>query len=537
MKLVLFLSAFVLFSISIQGQSVKAKLGTGGNFLILDSGDPSLPAGDPSKEKVKLLISEEGLVNWYLDGQDMFIRESDFLYDGSNTADYDFLQIDGVNGRVGFNMLSNSTEPTDNTDLTSSVFLNGSIATKVRLLDGSNSYDIRQDDHIMIIAKSSNPDSEMILPPVANSKGREYIFKRNDSKSGKIVVVPTTGESLNGLVDNEIVLGQDNSSLEVVCDGASWWVISEISVTATRLKINSGAATLDSENIIEVNFTAANQTIDLNLPAAANFQDKRYVIKRNANSTLFTGNVLRIIPQSSGSEKLDFYTNANPLEMQSDFEAITVESNGTQWLIVSDYKPELATRTIIASYSPIQNDEVVLADATGGGFVITLPNASAVGEGKEYTLKRVNAGSNFINVQTTSSQTIDGLSVIRLSQVFDYLNVVSDGSNWLIKSERISAVFVNNPTSPYDVTPYDETVTATTSSTFNLPSVNNVLIGKKITFKNTGTGSTAQTIDPDGSETIEGGAAGVSITLSQGDAVTLQSDGTEWIIVSFFSLP
>jgi hypothetical protein len=128
----------------------------------------------------------------------------------------------------------------------------------------------------------------MILSPVATSRGREYIFKRNDNGTGKIIVKPAPGEKLNGLVDGSITLGAENSTLEVVCGPDSWWVTSEISITALA-QVTTTSITASDKNIIEVNFTSASQSIDISLPSAADHEDKLYTIKRNANGALFSG--------------------------------------------------------------------------------------------------------------------------------------------------------------------------------------------------------------------------------------------------------
>ncbi len=222
-----------LGNVNIQAQSVKAKLDTGGSFLILNHGKPGVD------ELVKLQIRETGEVNWYLDGEDLFMRDGFFDAFGNGTLyKYDFMHIDGATGRIGFNILNGYSDGSaggeTNLPLTSSITLLGSIATKVRLLDGSANYVIQQDDHIMIIDKADNTNTDMILSPVATSRGREYIFKRNNSGDGKIIVKPDPGEKLNGIVDGSVTLGKDNSTLEVVCGPDSWWVISEISTTTLR---------------------------------------------------------------------------------------------------------------------------------------------------------------------------------------------------------------------------------------------------------------------------------------------------------------
>lgn len=70
-----------------------------------------------------------------------------------------------------------------------------------------------------------------------------------------------------------------------------------------------------------------------------------------------------------------------------------------------------------------------LVNWQAGSKTATLPSAATVGAGKEYILK--NSGSGTITVETTSSQTIDGL----LKQYIgpkESITVFSDGANWFI---------------------------------------------------------------------------------------------------------
>ncbi len=461
MKRFLLANLLVLISLISQSQNVKADLGTNGKFIVLDeNADSAIVSGANSfkvklgdqngrfiilnngtpgvDEFVKLLIRESGEVNWYLDKQEFFIRDGfleAFPIDSAgNFYRYNFIKIDGKQGRIGFNVLDGRASPSPSDfpkdRLTSSIHLFGSIAKRVRLMDGTKNYELKQDDHTLILDNSSNnPLTDIFLPLVDSAKGREYRFKRNIDRTGKIFIKPQSGEKLNGVVDEVVELNNENASLEIVCDGESWWVITSLS-------------------------------------------------------------------------------------------------------------PNLATNLVTSSYTVLAKDHLVLANATSGSLFLDLPSAAGVGEGKAYTLKRTNTGANFVTIRTDGSETMDGLSELRLNQAFDYLTLVSDGANWLISSERISATFVSNPASPYTVSAYDETITANTSTTMNLPSVSNVLVGKKITFKNTGANnSVVLTIDPNGSETIEGGPAGDPITLNRDEAITLQSDGTGWFIINFFTLP
>ena len=68
--------------------------------------------------------------------------------------------------------------------------------------------------------------------------------------------------------------------------------------------------------------------------------------------------------------------------------------------------------------------------------------------------------------------------------------------------------------------------------TMTLPAVATVLTGKKYTFKLvTAPATTAVILAGDGSETIDGATTNATALTAQWDTVTIQSDGTQWLIV------
>lgn len=73
-------------------------------------------------------------------------------------------------------------------------------------------------------------------------------------------------------------------------------------------------------------------------------------------------------------------------------------------------------------------DDDYLIDITGNTITVTLPTAVGV-NGKNYVIK--NRGTGVVTVATTSSQTIDGANSKSLNNN-DSIEVVSDGSNWII---------------------------------------------------------------------------------------------------------
>jgi hypothetical protein len=88
----------------------------------------------------------------------------------------------------------------------------------------------------------------------------------------------------------------------------------------------------------------------------------------------------------------------------------------------------LAYRAITALRTLDATDYLI--DCTANTFTVTLPTAVSIA-GRIYVIK--NSGTGVITVDTTSSQTIDGILTIVLAvQYGASLKVVSDGANWKI---------------------------------------------------------------------------------------------------------
>jgi hypothetical protein len=209
-------------------------------------------------------------------------------------------------------------------------------------------------------------------------------------------------------------------------------VISEISVTQVA-QVTTTSITASNKNLIEVNFTGPGQSIDISLPSAADHEDKLYSIKRNANGAVNSGNVLRIVPASG--ENLDQSSFASPYLMESDFEAVTVRSNGTNWVILNRYKPENAIREVTTTSTISSSDQTLLIPGTST-IGLTLPDITTVPVGKTITVKRkAGAGTGIVTllksgvaVEGVASLTIDGTTLSTVT-------VQSDGLAWWIISK------------------------------------------------------------------------------------------------------
>jgi hypothetical protein len=95
----------------------------------------------------------------------------------------------------------------------------------------------------------------------------------------------------------------------------------------------------------------------------------------------------------------------------------------------------LAIASKTSNYTALDSDEIIIANATSGAITITLPTAVGT-DGRTYTIKRINSGSNVVTVGTTSTQNIDGAITYQLTAQYKYIKVVSDGSNWVIVGQN-----------------------------------------------------------------------------------------------------
>ncbi|MCX6210140.1 MAG: hypothetical protein NTZ59_11765, partial [Bacteroidetes bacterium] len=97
--------------------------------------------------------------------------------------------------------------------------------------------------------------------------------------------------------------------------------------------------------------------------------------------------------------------------------------------VVGSFGTNLSTKT--NTYTATETDHTLLADATSGGFTITLPTAATCG-GRIYVIKKIDATGNVVTIGTTSSQTIDGVTTKTLNVQNSCMQLQSNGSNWFI---------------------------------------------------------------------------------------------------------
>lgn len=105
----------------------------------------------------------------------------------------------------------------------------------------------------------------------------------------------------------------------------------------------------------------------------------------------------------------------------------------------------VATKT--TTYPMTDDDAVILADATGGAFTVTTPDATSVKTGVVYTVVKIDSSANAVTVDGSGAQTINGAATESLSTQYQSITIASNGTNWFGYSNFLpSAVYA--PSTP-----------------------------------------------------------------------------------------
>jgi hypothetical protein len=102
----------------------------------------------------------------------------------------------------------------------------------------------------------------------------------------------------------------------------------------------------------------------------------------------------------------------------------------------------LVVSTKTTTYTATASDDVILADASGASFTITLPAASG-NTGKVLRFKKIDSDwTKVVTIDGNASETIDGATTTTLNTTNEELSIICDGTNWQILERRTATDWV-----------------------------------------------------------------------------------------------
>jgi hypothetical protein len=99
---------------------------------------------------------------------------------------------------------------------------------------------------------------------------------------------------------------------------------------------------------------------------------------------------------------------------------------------------EFSTVSTLTNISPTETIGLItiLCNATSGNITVSLP--TAVGSEAAFNIKKVDSSSNTVIIDPNGAQTIDGESTVTIYDDDDFVQVQSDGTNWVITNLKLN---------------------------------------------------------------------------------------------------
>lgn len=162
---------------------------------------------------------------------------------------------------------------------------------------------------------------------------------------------------------------------------------------------------------------------------------------------------------------------------------------------------------------------IVTVDATTGNSTINLPTAVGI-SGTEYVIKKTDATANTVTIDGATTETIDGATTKVLSNQYDFVQIQSDGADWVIVAEPAGsgAVAISGTPADNQVALWTDAATIEGDANFTFDGTDIILgatHGIKVGNTTTATDGTMRYTGTD----FEGRKGGTYVSFTTGGAV------------------
>ena len=108
-------------------------------------------------------------------------------------------------------------------------------------------------------------------------------------------------------------------------------------------------------------------------------------------------------------------------------------TNFDQILDASNLAFSSSSATTNTTLTETDGINVKLINATSGAVTVTLP--TAVSNAASFIIKKTDSSTNKVMIDAYSTETIDGGTTYVLNDQYNYVEIVSNGTNWVVTNE------------------------------------------------------------------------------------------------------
>lgn len=232
--------------------------------------------------------------------------------------------------------------------------------------------------------------------------------------------------------------------------------------------VSASTTTTDADELIIADATSAAVTITVASPAAA-LAGRRMYFHKSAG----TYDVIL-----SAAANID---GASTITLTRVGDSFILEWTGSTWIQL--HRPHrLKYRTLTTGTTLLDDDEVLLLDASAGAFTVTLTDPSSTLVGQRKYFKKLGPANT---VAITSASNIDGVGSLVLYTSGDAVHLEWTGATW-VQLDRPARSVMRTVTATATLLDSDETIIADATAgamTLTIPNPDASLVGKRMKFK------------------------------------------------------
>tara|TARA_B100000902_G_scaffold292226_1_gene278605 strand:- start:2057 stop:9787 length:7731 start_codon:yes stop_codon:yes gene_type:complete len=344
------------------------------------------------------------------------------FYVNNGTTPTETLSIHN-NGRIG---IGSSVSPLGNLQV------NGDTNTNSNLVLFSKSSSTKvfgEDSNIYFTGTDGLSDGSNVLETGSYSKISGSSNDVDANISGRLDFFTNNNDNSNGLTSRMSILHNGNIGIDLPMAQNLFSVSPKTNYSGTSTKVSGNI-------LLETPFNNAG------------IFEGFVVFDNNAKTT----SIINEITDTTHLKVDNSNINISSTNMDIYLPGLNVDSNGYVGIGSSKMNSKLQVNGAIATsiksintnespYSITIEDSTILLNSSNGPIIITLPNLtnSVTGrniKGRIYVIKKISNDTNIITVNTTGSETIDGLSSFTGQLLYnDSITIQTDGSNWYIISK------------------------------------------------------------------------------------------------------